>query len=760
MQGVQQPRDRGERLAGRLGIPGYAGERGELGQEEGGSGVAARDIRRHRREPPVAFAEQFEPDPVGAALVPVGEGDELVAHRPCGGQQLLRLRRGRRTPRPAVRTGPVRRLRGGADHGGPDDPFLVLAVDGVHRAHLRLDARETGESGVGRGRGGRGRGGCGRGGRGRVGRRPRDRTAGTAPQLRGARPGGEHRYVTAPQLRDLLILHAGQRGHTQERGAQQGQHPVPFGGVPHQIGVGRLVQQRRVRPGGAGHDAHLVPGEPPQRPIRGEEFVAVVVNRRVPGAEAVAEGFGVRGGVGGLGAEPGPVGGLGEPPGSPYQPHAVGPGVRPVGGLDGGGGGPAPADGGHVERGGVPDEQLGEQAHPVDGVVQGPGGRIGGTGGPQRRVEQGLHVDQHRVRSAGDQVLVVQIRTVQRVQQGQQRTLAPVEPPGLRRRGAGPLLDELGPAVVPPVQDAQHPQLGGARQRTEPLDKGVEVPVGRERARLVDQPGTVGEPQEHHGPAPAMAVTRTGLDPGECPRTRGGAECSGPVAEHPCRGQQIQVGGEPRDQLGEGVSRVEAGRREEAGQHRVPGDEPVEPVPASGHRDEVPEALLGPVPAQPPEPPGFVQLGDEGARRDPGQPPGQLPPEVGEDGLPVPLGPPVRQRVPEPARGRLDERRDDGPEAAEPRVRAVGDHNVTRGGGDGLPGEGRPGGFAGRAAPDDTGQPPGFAARTVEGNDGDGGGGGGDGGGRATARTSVDQVLLRHAPRTSPAPARPRADRP
>lgn len=100
----------------------------------------------------------------------------------------------------------------------------------------------------------------------------------------------------------------------------------------------------------------------------------------------------------------------------------------------------------------------------MDRVVQGTGGRIGGPRGPQRRVEQGLHIDQDRMRAAGDQVLVVQIRTVQGVQQGQQRTLAPVELPGLRRRGAGPLLDELGPAVVPPVQDPQDPQLRGAGQ--------------------------------------------------------------------------------------------------------------------------------------------------------------------------------------------------------------------------------------------------------------------------------------------------------
>ncbi len=203
MQRVQQPRDRGERLPGGLRVPGHAGERGQLGEEERGTGVTGREIRRHRREPPVALAEQFEPDPVGAAVAPVGEGDELVAHRPRGGQQLLGLRGAGRAPRPAARRRPVCRFGRGADHRGPDDPFLVQAVHGVHRAHLRLDPVQPGGV-VGAGVGGW-----------------RDRTPGAAPQLRTARQGGEHRHVAAPQLRDLLVLHAGPAGSAQERGAQQ-----------------------------------------------------------------------------------------------------------------------------------------------------------------------------------------------------------------------------------------------------------------------------------------------------------------------------------------------------------------------------------------------------------------------------------------------------------------------------------------------------------------------------------------------------------
>lgn len=144
VEGVQQSRDRVQRLTGGLRVPGHARERGELGQEERGAGVTGRQVRRHRREPPVALPEQFQPDPVGAAPVPVGEGDQLVAHRPCGGQQLLGLRRPLRAPLPAARPRPVRGLGRGADHGGPDDPLLVLPVHGVHRAHLRLDPREPG----------------------------------------------------------------------------------------------------------------------------------------------------------------------------------------------------------------------------------------------------------------------------------------------------------------------------------------------------------------------------------------------------------------------------------------------------------------------------------------------------------------------------------------------------------------------------------------------------------------------------------------
>ncbi len=351
-------------------------------------------------------------------------------------------------------------------------------------------------------------------------------------------------------------------------------------------------------------------------------------DRGVPGAEASAQGVGVRGRICGHPAQPGPVGGLGEPARPPHQPHPVGPGVGPVGRRDRRGRLPA-------ERRGVPDEQLRQQAHPVDRVMQGAGGRVGGAGGPQRRVEQGLHVDQDRMRAAGDEVLVVEVRTVQRVQQGQQSPLTPVELPGLRLRRAGPLLHELDPAVRAPVQHPQYPQLRGAVQRTEPLGQGVEVPVRRERTRLVDQPRASGEPQQHHGPPPAVAVARPGLDADERPgpgvRTEGPARGAVPGAEHPGRAQEMPVGGEPGGHLREGVPGVEAGRGEEAGQHGVGGDERAEAVATGGQPNEVPEAILGFLAAQPAQPPRLVQLGDECARRDAGEPPRQLPPEVGQD---------------------------------------------------------------------------------------------------------------------------------
>lgn len=248
----------------------------------------------------------------------------------------------------------------------------------------------------------------------------------------------------------------------------------------------------------------------------------------------------------------------------------------------------------------------------------------------------------------------------------------------------------------------------------------------------------------------------------------------------------MPVGGEPRGHLRERVPRVQAGRREEAGQHGVAGDEQGEAVAAGGAPDEVPEALLGPLAAQPAQPPGLVQFRDEGAPRDPGQPTRQLPPEVRQDGRgavcrravrrpaahrAVDRRAVLRECVPEPPRRRLDERCDDRPEAAEPGVGPVGDHHVTRRRGDGLPGEDRPAGFAGSAAPDDARKPPRLPGRTPEGCGGGGAGrdgraGGGGGGGRGhdgdsrggtTGRPSVDQILLRHRsapPRSRAGPGR------
>jgi hypothetical protein len=158
---------------------------------------------------------------------------------------------------------------------------------------------------------------------------------------------------------------------------------------------------------------------------------------------------------------------------------------------------------------------LRQQADAADGVGHGPHGRVGPlaaiTGGDPR-LEEGLQIDQDRVLAGRDQVLVVEIGRLQRVEQGQVGALPLVEAPDGRGRGAPGRRHELGPAVVAAIEHAHRPQRRRGAGRVQPGDEAVEMMIDRERARLVDEPEAAGEPEQQGRPPAAVAVARPALD--------------------------------------------------------------------------------------------------------------------------------------------------------------------------------------------------------------------------------------------------------
>ncbi len=614
-EGVEQSGDGREGAAGDLGVAVGPGERGELGEEQRGAGVPAGEVRAERPDPPVAVGEQFQPEPVGAGTALVGGGDELVAEPPGGGQQPFGLGRGgpdvlrHRTP------GPVRGGVGGAGHRGAHDPLLVLAVDRAERGELGLDPGQP-----------------------RFGQLPGQPPAAGGPQVAGAGPGGEQRHVAGPQVGDLVLGQPGTAGVVDRVGAQQVEHGLPGARLAQHVGVGGLVQQPGVDPGGPGDHPDLGVREGAQQSARAGEVVAAGGERRVPGAEAGHQRLGVLGGLDLGAAEPRPVVRGAERARAPHQPHLVGTGAGPVHAVDRGEppSGATAADAGDVRGAVVADQQLGQQADAVHGLGEragrrvllghagagsGTGTGIGGRSGlARRRVEQRLDVHQDRVVPAGDQVLEVGVGAVQDVQQREQRALPPVEPLDVVAGQAGAGLGELGPAVAAPVEQAERAQPGHSRLRAVPAEQGVEVPVRGGRPGAVDDGGAVGEVQHGDGPPAPVAVAGVGGDGQQGARVA--------AAQQP-GDQQCPVGGEAVQQFGVGVGGVQAGAGEQSGQDGVVAQQRGQALAAGGEREEGAEPLLRGASGQPPGRPGRAELQDEGAGGDPGQPFGEPRRELG-----------------------------------------------------------------------------------------------------------------------------------
>jgi len=214
-----------------------------------------------------------------------------------------------------------------------------------------------------------------------------------------------------------------------------------------------------------------------------------------------------------------------------------------------------------------------------------------------------------------------EVGAVHRVEQGQQRTLAPVEGVGLGDRPAPAVLHELQPAVPRPAHTARRAQREAGHLDAEPGDQAVEQGVLVERTGLVHEPVAAGEAQDRDRPVALVGVAQTEVHPGQ--RT-------GPVPVEQPGDQVLPVGLEPRHELHRGVRRVQRGLREHPGQHRVRREERGQARPAAGGGDERGEPLARARSGEPPGAPGQGQLVDQGPGGLPdellGQPPLERPP--------------------------------------------------------------------------------------------------------------------------------------
>ena len=225
-------------------------------------------------------------------------------------------------------------------------------------------------------------------------------------------------------------------------------------------------------------------------------------------------------------------------------------------------------------------------------------------------MEQRLEVDHDRLIARRDQVLEVAVGRLDGVEEGEEAAQPAVVERHLRARGTARGGDVLHPAVGATVEHAH----GGERRHggggVQPGEELLEVGVGGERARLVDQLRPGGEGEDVHRPAAAVAVPRAAVDRREV--ARGDAAEEGCDEERPVRGQAPAELERRRHPEVEALSRL-------AGEHRVFGEQGGGHLRAAQARDEGGEPLGGGLPREVAAQARHVHLEHQGARQDPHQ---------------------------------------------------------------------------------------------------------------------------------------------
>ena len=103
----------------------------------------------------------------------------------------------------------------------------------------------------------------------------------------------------------------------------------------------------------------------------------------------------------------------------------------------------------------------------------------------------------------------MEVGRIERVEQRQVPSLAPVEAADLLGRRAGLLGHELHPAVSPAVEDLERPEGRVVAPLVQPGQELLEVHVDRQAPRLVDDAQAGAEFRDQHRPAAAMRVAQS-----------------------------------------------------------------------------------------------------------------------------------------------------------------------------------------------------------------------------------------------------------
>ena len=156
------------------------------------------------------------------------------------------------------------------------------------------------------------------------------------------------------------------------------------------------------------------------------------------------------------------------------------------------------------------------------------------------------------------------------VEQAQKHSRAAVEAPGRLLVLARLVLEMLGPAVRPPVEHFRHPQVRGRTVAVAPVEQSVEGRLERERLRLVDEPATVRELDDHDRPAVPVPVADGNLEAGDVHLRFSQAELLHEL---------VSIGAEPAEELRRRIDPELDLGSDQPSEYRVRQEEVAPPVP-------------------------------------------------------------------------------------------------------------------------------------------------------------------------------------
>jgi hypothetical protein len=463
-----------------------------MAEEEGDAGEPEPEVRMRGHDRPAVGIAVVEDHPVRLLAVLERTFDDAVRDLACEREELTLLRP-RRARHELVRR--ARHSRAADAHGVervPDEGNLALeiarreATDPVRHALQARLFEEVGE-------------------------------APAAPVERVASPGTreKQRDVASMEVFGLGREERAQVRAAPDRGPERVEEPVALQRVAERVRVEALQQHRAVAHGGAEEDAHLAIRE--RLELR-DQLLAMFRQERVHAAEARLDGSGqlVRGELRTV-LHAGPVVADRDAHAAPLHAHRVETFVgrrehRARRELTFGRGQAGKVDPGVVL---VAVPAFGEQVRAQDGGPERGARRALDVVQVRRvepRLEQRFEVDEDRMLARGEQVLVVKVGAVERVQQREIGPLPLEEAPQRLLIGTGAGADPLHPAVFAAVEHAGLPERGLQPARVQPAQELLKHGFKREGLRFVDDLEAGLEDQEEHRTAAAVEVGDRAVD--------------------------------------------------------------------------------------------------------------------------------------------------------------------------------------------------------------------------------------------------------